>query len=122
MSEKLGVPLTTVQREINRFSQAGLIIERRVGRTRVASSNPASRYTRPLTELLTLAFGPHVVVKKNSHASPLSASRSTDRGQHATTASLAPLRLMSTSWLSERRPERISTTQPNTLSSGSDSR
>ncbi len=64
MSEKLDVPLTTVQREINRFSQAGLIIERRVGRTRVASSNPASRYTRPLTELVTLAFGPHVVVKE----------------------------------------------------------
>src|SRR5260221_13607005 len=64
MSEKLDVPLTTVQREINRFSQAGLIIERRVGRTRVASSNPASRYTRPLTELLTLAFGPHVVIKE----------------------------------------------------------
>src|SRR5258708_19383046 len=64
MSEKLDVPLTTVQREINRFSQAGLIIERRVGRTRVASSNPASRDARPLTELVSLAFGPHVVVKE----------------------------------------------------------
>lgn len=64
MSEKLSIPLTTVQREINRFSQAGLITERRVGRTRVASANSASRYTRSLTEVMTLAFGPHVVIKE----------------------------------------------------------
>lgn len=36
--------------------------ERRVGRSRLVSANPASRYTRPLTELLTLAFGPHLVI------------------------------------------------------------
>lgn len=64
LSVKLGVPLTTVQREVNRFSEAGLITERRVGRTRVVSSNPVGRYTRPLTELLTLAFGPHVAIKE----------------------------------------------------------
>ena len=62
LSEKLSVPLTTVQREVNRFSEVGLITERRAGRTREVSANPKSRYTRPLTELLTLAFGPHVVV------------------------------------------------------------
>ena len=62
LSVKLGAPLTTVQREVNRLSQAGLIKERRVGRTRVVSANPPSRYTRPLTELLTAAFGPHVVI------------------------------------------------------------
>jgi DNA-binding transcriptional ArsR family regulator len=64
LSVKLGAPLTTVQREVNRFSQTGLINERRVGRTRVVSANPAGRYTRPLTELLTLAFGPHVVIRE----------------------------------------------------------
>ena len=64
LSRKLSVPLTTAQREINRLSEAGLITERRVGRTRVVSANPASRYTRPLTELLTLAFGPHVVIRE----------------------------------------------------------
>jgi DNA-binding transcriptional ArsR family regulator len=62
LSAKLGVPLTTVQREVNRFSEVGLITERRAGRTREVSANPKSRYTRPLTELLTLAFGPHVVI------------------------------------------------------------
>jgi len=63
-SVKLGTPLTTVQREVNRFSQAGLINERRVGRTWVVSANPAGRYTRPLTEPLTVAFGPHVVIRE----------------------------------------------------------
>ena len=64
LSVTVGAPLTTVQREVNRFSQAGLINERRVGRTRVVSADPAGRYTRPLTELLTLAFGPHVVIRE----------------------------------------------------------
>jgi DNA-binding transcriptional ArsR family regulator len=64
LSQKLSVPLTTVQREINRFSEVGLITERRAGRTREVTANPKSRYTRPLTELLTLAFGPHVVISE----------------------------------------------------------
>jgi DNA-binding transcriptional ArsR family regulator len=62
LSRKLSLPLATAQREVNRLSEAGLIAERRVGRARVISANPASRYTRPLTELLHLAFGPHVVI------------------------------------------------------------
>jgi len=62
LSRLLSVPLTTAQREVNRLSEAGLITERRVGRTRAVRANPASRYNRPLTELLTLAFGPHVAI------------------------------------------------------------
>jgi len=64
LSEKLSIPLTTVQREVNRFLEVGLITERRAGRTREVSANPKSRYTRPLTELLTLAFGPHIVIRE----------------------------------------------------------
>jgi len=64
LSEKLSVPLTTVQREVNRFLEVGLITERRAGRTREVSANSRSRYARPLTELLTLAFGPHVVIRE----------------------------------------------------------
>ena len=59
---KLGLPLTTVQREVTRLSGSGLIRERRVGRSRLVSANQASRYTRPLTELVSLAFGPQFVV------------------------------------------------------------
>jgi hypothetical protein len=41
-----------------------------VGRARLVSADSASRYTRPLTELLTLAFGPHLVIGEEfgSHA------------------------------------------------------
>jgi DNA-binding transcriptional ArsR family regulator len=62
VASKLRMPLTTVQREVTSLSSADLIRERRVGRSRLVSANPASRYTRPLTELVTLAFGPHLVI------------------------------------------------------------
>src|SRR5215472_9467760 len=62
VASELGLPLTTVQREVTRLSSAELIRERRVGRSRLVSVDPASRYTRPLTELITLAFGPQFVI------------------------------------------------------------
>jgi hypothetical protein len=62
VAAKLSLPLTTVQREVTRLSSSQLIRERRVGRSRLVSANPASRYARPLTELVTLAFGPQFVV------------------------------------------------------------
>lgn len=62
ISGKLGLPLTTVQREVTRLSDSELIQERRVGRSRIVSANPSSRYTQPLTELLSLAFGPQFVI------------------------------------------------------------
>jgi hypothetical protein len=70
LSVKLGAPLTTVEREVNRFSQAGLTNQRRVGRTRAVSANPARRYTLPLIELLTAAFGPHVVIGEDFAGTP----------------------------------------------------
>jgi len=62
LAAKLELPLTTVQREVNRLSGSGLIRERRIGRSRLVSADPASRYTRPLTELLSIAFGPLFVI------------------------------------------------------------
>jgi len=62
LAATLGLPLTTVQREAARLAGAGLIRERRVGRARLVAADPAGRYTRPLAELLTLAFGPHLVI------------------------------------------------------------
>jgi len=46
------LPLTTVQREVTRLSNAQLVRERRVGRARLVSANPDSRYTRPLADLV----------------------------------------------------------------------
>jgi DNA-binding transcriptional ArsR family regulator len=59
---RLGLPLTTVQREVTRLSSAQLIRERRVGRSRLVSADLSSRYAQPLAELVTLAFGPPFVV------------------------------------------------------------
>src|SRR6266540_3395683 len=64
LSQRLKVPLTTLQREVGRLVEAGLIRQRRAGRTRLLGAAPASRYVRPLTELVTLAFGPHLVVEE----------------------------------------------------------
>jgi DNA-binding transcriptional ArsR family regulator len=62
LAAALGQPMSTVQREVVRLTSAGLVKERRVGRARLVSADSASRYTRPLTELLTMAFGPHLVI------------------------------------------------------------
>jgi DNA-binding transcriptional ArsR family regulator len=64
MAGMLGLPLTTVHREVTRLSSAQLIRERRVGRSRLVSADLSSRYARPLAELVTLAFGPHFVVSE----------------------------------------------------------
>lgn len=62
LAATLDLPLTTVQREVTRLSSAQLIRERRLGRSRLVSADLSSRYARPLTELVTLAFGPHFVI------------------------------------------------------------
>src|ERR1700761_4864934 len=62
LAATLGLPLTTVQREVTRLSTAALIKERRVGRSRLVSADLSSRYARPLADLVTLAFGPHFVI------------------------------------------------------------
>ena len=62
LAATLGLPLTTVQREVTRLSNAQLVTDRRVGRSRLVSADLSSRYARPLTELVTLAFGPHFVI------------------------------------------------------------
>lgn len=64
LARRLNVPLSTVHGEVNRLVDAGLIRQRQVGRARVVSAEPDSRYARPLTELITLAFGPHLVVEE----------------------------------------------------------
>ena len=51
LAATIGLPLTTVQREVTRLSNAQLIQERRVGRSRLVSADLSSRCARPLTEL-----------------------------------------------------------------------
>ncbi|MEV4896925.1 helix-turn-helix domain-containing protein [Nonomuraea sp. NPDC055795] len=64
LAEKVGVPLTTMQREVGRLLEAGLLRGRKVGRAHLIRATVPGRYARPLTELLTLAFGPHLLVER----------------------------------------------------------
>jgi DNA-binding transcriptional ArsR family regulator len=58
----LSVPQSTVSGEVRRLADAGILAVRPVGRSRLVSANKGSRLVGPLTELLTLTYGPHVVV------------------------------------------------------------
>lgn len=56
------VPQSTVSGEVRRLAEAGILTVRPAGRSRLVSVNEDSRLSGPLTELLTLTYGPHVVV------------------------------------------------------------
>ena len=63
LAATLGLPLTTVQREVTRLSGANWSGSScRAFPAGVADLS--SRYARPLTELVTLAFGPHFVISE----------------------------------------------------------
>lgn len=58
----LSVPQSTVSGEVQRLTDAGILAVRPVGRSRLVRANKNSRLVGPLTELLTLTYGPHVVI------------------------------------------------------------
>jgi DNA-binding transcriptional ArsR family regulator len=62
LARQLSVPQSTVSGEVQRLADAGILAVRPVGRSRLVSANASSRLTGPLTELLTLTYGPHVVI------------------------------------------------------------
>jgi DNA-binding transcriptional ArsR family regulator len=62
LAQRLSIPQSTVSGEVRRLADAGILGVRPVGRARLVSANVNSRLVGPLTELLTLTYGPHVVV------------------------------------------------------------
>jgi len=62
LAERLRIPQSTVSGEVRRLTDAGILAVRPVGRSRLVRANTSSRLVGPLTELLTLTYGPHVVV------------------------------------------------------------
>jgi hypothetical protein len=62
LSGRAHVPLTTAHRELQRLETAGLLIGRQVGRARLLRANADHRAYAPLAQLLTVTFGPHIVV------------------------------------------------------------
>jgi predicted nucleotidyltransferase len=61
LASRVGSAVSSVQREIVRAEQAGVMTSRRVGRTRLARA-ARSPLTGPLTELLLRSFGPRQVI------------------------------------------------------------
>jgi hypothetical protein len=47
-----------------RLVEAGLLLDRRVGRAHLLRAKAHGRYAKPLTELLTLSFGPHAFIEQ----------------------------------------------------------
>ena len=62
LADRIGPSLATVQREIQRAEEAGVVRSRRVGNTRLVRAAKDGPLTAPLTELLLRALGPvHVL-------------------------------------------------------------
>jgi DNA-binding transcriptional ArsR family regulator len=62
VAERIGVPLSTLHREVMRLDQAGLISSRTLGRNRLLRANTAHPAAPALTRLLELSFGPKAVI------------------------------------------------------------
>lgn len=62
LAHRLSVPQSTVSVEVRRLADAGILEVRPVGRSRLVRANEDSRLAGPLTELLVLTYGPHVVI------------------------------------------------------------
>lgn len=64
LARDLGADVGTVQREVARLEEAGILKTRRVGRARLASLDSDSPYFQPLADLVALAFGPRYILEQ----------------------------------------------------------
>lgn len=62
LAARLGVPLSTLHREVVRLDASGLITSRTLGRNRLLRANTTHPAAAALTQLLEVTFGPKVVV------------------------------------------------------------
>lgn len=62
LSRTLGMSGGALHAEVERLVTAGLLQDRREGRNRLIRANTDSRFARALTELLTVSYGPQVVL------------------------------------------------------------
>ena len=51
-----GLHKTAVLNQLDRFERAGVLVSKQFGRSRVYSFNPKSPFTRPLKELVKIAY------------------------------------------------------------------
>ena len=58
LARSVGASVATVQREVRRAEDAGLVLTRKRGNTRLVRADPDGVLTPPMTELLLRAIGP----------------------------------------------------------------
>lgn len=58
------VSVPRVYTEVNRLSVMGVVMERRVGASRLVRANTENPLVRPLTDLMELTYGPSVVLQR----------------------------------------------------------
>lgn len=64
LAERLGVPLSTLHREVARLDEAALVTSRRLGRNRLIRANRDHPAADSLTRLLEVTFGPRAVISE----------------------------------------------------------
>ncbi len=64
LAERAGLPYPTVHREVARLLEAGLLVDRRVGRTRLIRGNEQSPLLAPTREILLTVTGPAVLLRE----------------------------------------------------------
>lgn len=62
LAARLGVPLSTLHREVVRLDEAGLVASRTLGRNRMVRANMDHPAASALTQLLEVTFGPKAVI------------------------------------------------------------
>ena len=58
LASRVGLAYPTAHREVARLLEAGILVERSIGRTRLIRANPDSPLTSPLREILVVSAGP----------------------------------------------------------------
>ena len=64
IADLLHTPYPALHREIGRLQQAGILTERRAGRTRLIRADPESPLTSPLREILRITTGPVPLLRR----------------------------------------------------------
>ena len=91
LARDLAIPYSTVHRETAQLLDAGILVETRVGNTRLLEPNTTSPFYSPLRELLEIAFGPVPLLKTEfEHISGVEAAAIFGSWAHRTLGNLGP--------------------------------
>ena len=64
LADRLEISTAAVHKEIERLEDAGLVVSRRQGRSRLVSSNDTSPFAADLRSILVRAFGPAALLRR----------------------------------------------------------